>query len=336
MRIYPQREFYALPIKERLRALVWAASLAPSSHNTQPWFFRLGDRSIDVWADKDRALVHSDSNHRQMFISLGAAIENLRTAADYYGLAHEVAYLPDPDDQFHAAAFTFDFQDPSVWQESGEHLAHMIPKRKVNRGPFHPHLPRPEVMDMLLGHSNSGVKVHLWAAEEDRAKIMEIVCDATEEAFRDKNFARELGQWLRPSLERYRDGMPGYNIGVPWPVSFIVPLAMRYLPVAKMQRKMAEEWLSTAPAMLLLATPKDERLDWIRAGETLERIWLKSVQLGLSIAPLAAAIQIGEHHRRFGELIGEGSRAQVFARIGYPKQDWRGAPRRRLEDVCRE
>ena len=336
MRIFPRSEFYALPIKERLRALAWAASLAPSSHNTQPWFFRLGENWIDVWGDTERALTYSDANHRQLFISLGAALENLRTVADHYGLVPEVAYFPEPNEPFWVARLVFNSWEPQTIQESEGHLAHMITERKANRGPFHSHLPEPAILNMLINHATTGVTVHLWSGDEERAKIREIVGDATEEAFHDKNFARELGQWIKPSLARYRDGMPGYNIGVPWLASFVVPLAMRYLPVSKAQRAMTEEWLRTAPLMLMLATPKDESSDWVNAGEVLERIWLRATQLGLSVAPLAAAVQIGEHYRRFGELLGNGARPQVFARMGYPKQDWRGAPRRRLEDVCRE
>jgi nitroreductase len=44
------------PTSAVLQALVNAASHAPSSHNTQPWLFRVDGNPIDVLADRTRAL----------------------------------------------------------------------------------------------------------------------------------------------------------------------------------------------------------------------------------------------------------------------------------------
>ena len=41
---------------EILRFLVNYAILAPSSHNTQPWLFRIGEQSLELIADRTRAL----------------------------------------------------------------------------------------------------------------------------------------------------------------------------------------------------------------------------------------------------------------------------------------
>lgn len=38
-----------------MQTLVQAASLAPFSHNTQPWLFRLNGSVVDVLADRTRA-----------------------------------------------------------------------------------------------------------------------------------------------------------------------------------------------------------------------------------------------------------------------------------------
>jgi hypothetical protein len=46
-------------LKGPLRRLVEAAALAPSSHNTQPWRFRIGDGGIEVLADRSTGLCRS-------------------------------------------------------------------------------------------------------------------------------------------------------------------------------------------------------------------------------------------------------------------------------------
>jgi len=78
-----------------LRELVAAAILAPSSHNTQPWRFRLAAHRIDLWADRTRALPVNDPDDRELLLSCGAALFNLRVASARHGLAASVVLQPD-------------------------------------------------------------------------------------------------------------------------------------------------------------------------------------------------------------------------------------------------
>lgn len=57
--------------RERLAFLVRYAVLAPSSHNTQPWRFRLGAECIEVHPDVARAGV------AQMCIRVGYALQSM-------------------------------------------------------------------------------------------------------------------------------------------------------------------------------------------------------------------------------------------------------------------
>jgi hypothetical protein len=76
---------------EQASALVRYASLAPSGRNTQPWLFRLGDGFVDVLADRMRRLPVVDPTDRALTISVGAAIETLRIAAQYFRYRAEAA-----------------------------------------------------------------------------------------------------------------------------------------------------------------------------------------------------------------------------------------------------
>src|SRR3989344_6416885 len=82
---------------EQLSFLVNFAVLAPSSHNSQPWKFRIAENGIFILPDFSRALPHSDNNHRQLFISLGCALENLLVAADYYVFNSSYEYIYKDD-----------------------------------------------------------------------------------------------------------------------------------------------------------------------------------------------------------------------------------------------
>ncbi len=66
-----------LPLSSSRRELVRYACLAANSHNTQPWQFRISERSILVLPDAGRRLLAVDPDDHHLFASLGCAVEIL-------------------------------------------------------------------------------------------------------------------------------------------------------------------------------------------------------------------------------------------------------------------
>jgi hypothetical protein len=93
------REALALnqPEALRRRELVRYATLAANGHNTQPWKFSIKEDAIEIHPDFTRQLKVVDPDHRELWISLGCALENLTVAARAAGYAPEVTY-PDTTD----------------------------------------------------------------------------------------------------------------------------------------------------------------------------------------------------------------------------------------------
>ncbi|GAA1773932.1 Acg family FMN-binding oxidoreductase [Streptomonospora arabica] len=80
-----------------LRAALQAGQRAPSVANTRPWILSdEGDR-IALIADTDQRLDTADPQARELLISCGAALYNVRAAMRAEGRTPEVAILPDPD-----------------------------------------------------------------------------------------------------------------------------------------------------------------------------------------------------------------------------------------------
>jgi hypothetical protein len=75
-----------LPAQDHLD-LVRAAILAANAHDSQPWLFKLGANNIDLYANTVRNFGTIDPFRREMYISLGCALENLLLAAHARGLA---------------------------------------------------------------------------------------------------------------------------------------------------------------------------------------------------------------------------------------------------------
>ncbi|MFI5210618.1 MAG: nitroreductase, partial [Gemmatimonadales bacterium] len=118
----------------RLAAVVRFAVLAPSSHNSQPWLFRVEGDRLELWADRTRALAVSDPEDRELTISCGCALLNLKIALRSFGQKISSQLLPDAAQPDLLARVRLEGD-----QEAGpddRELYHAIPKRRTNRQPF--------------------------------------------------------------------------------------------------------------------------------------------------------------------------------------------------------
>ena len=82
------------PIEERMRGIIRYATLAANGHNAQPWKFALRPGAIEIHPDYSRRLAAVDPADRELWISLGCALENLLIASRAMGYAAVVTY-PD-------------------------------------------------------------------------------------------------------------------------------------------------------------------------------------------------------------------------------------------------
>ena len=71
------------------------ACKAPSGHNTQPWLFKIRESEIDIYPDLSKELPVVDPSHRELFVSLGCATENLCIAAQEKGYESDVKVVND-------------------------------------------------------------------------------------------------------------------------------------------------------------------------------------------------------------------------------------------------
>lgn len=318
-----QKYFSALDSKQKLVHLIKFAALAPSSHNTQPWLFKVGTDEIEVSYDPKRLLAVSDPSGRQMYLSLGAAVENIVTAAKYFGL--EAIFENQPSGQ-KAGRIKIKAGSSAEPDASALELAKAIFSRHNNRAEYEERQPAAEFVSWLKDQ-NGEFEITLVVDQAKKVEVANLVGDALKDAVDDQKFREELSQWIKPSLSKYTDGMPGYNLGMPAAVSFVFPRLLRKFKMGSTQRKMEMRNLLHTPMFVILSALRDQPAVWLNAGRLFEKIALQAETAGLRIGVLAAAIEVPRYSDKLRAALNISGRPLMFFRLGYCTKVPKASPR---------
>lgn len=311
------------------RDFVKVAILAPSSHNSQPWSFRIeDDKTILITLDSKRRLPESDTNDRQAVISVGCAIANIEILAEYHGYACTIE-MGQTDT---LATLRFSKRN-DISQGEAKHLATVISKRVTNRSP---HDDRPldqEVLHVIRTLASDSLRIDVV---EDRILIRRlgtVAIDAGIAALEDSGFRRELSTYLKSNSTRDFVGMPGFGFGFPAPLALFAPTFIRLFNMEKLAKKQNVALFEKTTAILILSTPNDTKAEWLSVGRTYEHIALLATRVGMTTAPWAATVQIGEYYSEIQKILNVAERPQFFARFGFPIAPTPHSPRLSTEQV---
>ncbi|WP_242347018.1 Acg family FMN-binding oxidoreductase [Anaeromyxobacter terrae] len=317
---------------ERLRFLLRYAVLAPSRHNTQPWLFEVEGDEVRLFADATRALPAADPDGRQLLMACGAALVNLRVAAQHFGHTISVEVLPGHRADGLVARVRLEERWAST--PDAEAMFHAIPLRRTNRLPLDGREPPEGLLTALLREARRE-RVSLRAVEErGRRAVSEIVAEGDRLQWASGRFRAELAAWTRSNSSSRPDGMPGYSFGMSDAAAFVHPLAVRFAGAGRAEADRDRRRAFGTKALLVLSTPGDAQAEWIAAGEALQRVLLRATCAGLYASYFSQVIELPDMRLRLREAIGERGVPQIMFRLGYGLEV-RAPPRRPVDDVLR-
>jgi len=309
-----------------IEAAVTAATLAPSILNCQPWRFHAYEGAIDVLAAPDYAPFTLDPTSREVFISLGAAVLNLRLAILAQGHGAAVQLLPTPLDRKLVARVRIGASvRPSPLETA---LYEAIPKRRSSRMPF---TDDPVSYEDLM-HLQDAAAVegaHLDPATGwHRFAVVDALHDADQAQRNDPALVHEVRS-LTLDRERADVGIPAESLG-PRPLD---PSAVvRDLALGQhLASRPAAEFESAALLGVLLTTG-DDPIDWLRAGMALERVLLTATVRGLSVGILSHVTEEVDLRQITRDPTTGWRHPQIVLRFGYGAP-MPPTPRRPLAEV---
>ncbi|MGB0960672.1 MAG: Acg family FMN-binding oxidoreductase [Halocynthiibacter sp.] len=324
---FPQKGSFEAQAKYLLRYTV----LAPSSHNSQPWRFRIGAQSVDILADRSRALPVVDPLDRELIISCGAALATLEVAAQHFGFDPQIVMAPDPKNQDILAHVRL----PKGNKDTYGALLPAILQRRTTRASFGPRTPSDAVMDACAHHAaQGGVYFSFFTDADTRKAVAELVDAGDHLQFSNPAFRRELASWVHSVGAGARDGMSASGFGMPDVLAPVARFALRRFDIGNgVAAGDVKKILNGTPMLALLSTDADNTGAWLQTGRALGLILLDLTAHGFTASFLNQPIECVELRPKLRDAVGAAGVPQILLRIGEATDKPSPSQRRALGDV---
>lgn len=284
------------------RELVRAATLAANSHNTQPWLFRLAERSIVIAPDPSRRCPAVDPDDHHVYASLGCAAENMVQAASVLGLAASPQVGADG-----SIAVGLEKSAPVA-----SPLADAIVRRQSTRVEYDGRAAGAEALRALeAAGQGDGVALLLITDRPRIDRVLDLVVAGNTAQMRDQAFMAELKAWLRFSdadAVAAMDGLFSRASGNPALPAWLAKLLLPFVFTEKGENDKYARHIRSSAGLAVFVSARDDRAHWIAVGRACQRFALQATALGLTSAFVNQAVEVPRQRTELQALLGLGDR----------------------------
>lgn len=311
---------------DQVESVLGSALLAPSTHNTQSWLFRCTPAGFELHADPERALPVVDPDQRELVMSCGAALFNLRAAIHALGFHPATTLLPRRGEPNLLARVNPLTARPVEARMA--RLAEAIPLRHTNRLPFTATAVPPSVLAALRSAAETEQAWMPSLDTDQRCALLELVRTAHDIQIANPAFREEWAQWTGRDRTTF-DGVPTYPDG-------LAPTASDGWVLRDFAAEGGDTQSATPPApepmVIVIGSIHDERIDRLRAGQAMQRVLLTATAAGLHASFISQPVEVPHIRAELRQLLGGGLWPQIVLRVGYGTTV-PPTPRRPLADV---
>jgi nitroreductase len=299
-----------------------AAAHAPSVHNSQPWRWVVRQGALELYREPNMQLRATDPDDRLTTLSCGAALHHARTWLAAHGWGTDVSRLPSPAEPSHLARITTTEQIPVA--DKAVRAAQAMEVRHTDRRPVtDTPVDEAQLHDIAAAVEREGARLHVLP----RDGVIELGV-ATSEAQQTEAVQPE---W-QSELAYWTGGTRPTGAGVP---DTAIPDRPTETTVASRDfghpggLPVSAEHDRGATFAILYGEQSDA-LDWLRGGEALSAGWLTATELGVSLVPMSATIEVMRTRVVLRRLLSGLGEPYLVLRLGHtdPEAGPPPAPRR--------
>ena len=309
--------------------LTIAVDAAPSILNTKPWKVdQVATDRVELRPDWTRHLEVIDPRHRELLISCGAALFNLRMAVRATGHDPVVMLLPDQQaggaaacqhcgercgigDLLASVEIVTRRTHPVTITE--QRLYEAIPHRHTVREPFTHTVPMKLLTELERAARLEGADARILHRRETR-QLLRGIAGINKKLALDSLYLAELGNWT--------GGGPG-GLGIPDAAFGPRPVSQRRPPVRDLGLNRPDRRhgkFERRPQIIVLETKTDTPSDWIRAGQALERLLLTATRYGVETSFLTQQLELEDRKILYPQFAQQWRQwpepAQMVIRVG--------------------
>lgn len=296
------------------RELIRHATLAASSHNTQPWKFRILTDSITILPDFSRRCPVVDPDDSHLFKSLGCAAENLVHAAAAQGFSAEV--------RFDSGENSIDVLLNRDATARATALYRAIPKRQCVRAAYDG---SPIEVTQLEKLEEAGkelsVRSIMLLSDAQKNAVIDYVTRGNIAQFTDRAFRKELVAWIRfnpAEAMRRGDGLAARTSGQPALPTWLAKLIIGLVLTPKGQAETDATNIGSSAGVAVFVSSHDNKAAWINVGRAYERFALQATALDIRTALINQPIEVRQLRPQFESWLKlDGEHALLIVRFGH-------------------
>lgn len=268
--------------RAELKHVLENAILAPSMLNMQPWAFHLRDDALEVWVDIPRSVLFCDPKNTNLYLSVGAVLENIVLTAGTLGYSTRLEFFPQRHNPDYVAEVRFRKEDHPVGHENGHYQ--FIPLRRTNRKRFSPRIVLDESKRALEACADTGGKFSLVFRKNRALERAILIADRVR--FSNPDLVRQFVEIVKGKNRRI--GLSSQNLEPNWERALFFNAVMHtwiflncfgspFLVPFYYTRK----HLVNTSTIGWLMGPRSSARDVVEAGRVMQRILLEATALGI-------------------------------------------------------
>ena len=309
-------------LKQEERNILSLASLAPSGHNTQPWFVKyIEPCHWIICNDKTRWLPGVDPTQRETILSIGAFAQTLEYAAASEGYHCAFTLLADAnqDENVLDVKLTKTFTIATF-------DINKIKNRRTVRSNYLNDILKKEDADFLFNEEKdffyfiqSGSKEYQYLNEQTiEANKIQSYRDVAE---------KELSEWIRFSnkdAQKNMDGLTTASMEIEGLSGFVVRNFYNKNSVMKNNFRdknieLVVKQVSQSAGWLLITSKDNSVATLLETGKRMQRLFLKVREKGIAIHPMTQILEEAATQKNVNASIGITDSIQFILRMGYLK-----------------